>query len=315
MTAPVVLIRHAWADAFAEGLRARRPRLRIVKADEARLAEQLAEADILMAFQFPAEFAAEATKLRWFQSTGAGVDTVLPVAHRLPDMTITNARGIHGDAIADYVFAGITMMKWDFRRIMADQSHHAWNRRPVVPLSALTLGVVGVGAIGEEICRRGKSAGMTVLGYRRTAGAASSHVDEMFTGQGLHAMLPRCDAVVLIVPKTPETAGMIGAHELSLMKRDGILINVARGGIVDEAALAAALRNGEIGGAVLDVFDTEPLPPDSAFWDLPNVIVTPHMSGGTADYVERVLSIFCDNLDRFVAGQKLRNVVDPARGY
>jgi phosphoglycerate dehydrogenase-like enzyme len=303
------------AESYVEGIRARYPGIRTEAADESRLAEQLAVADILLAFEFPAALVSHMGRLRWYQSTGAGVDTVLPVAGRLPNMVITNAKGIHGDVIADYVMACIPAMTWNLRQVFANQSQRKWVRQWLVPLSAMTLGVVGVGAIGAEICRRAKTAGMTVLGYRRNASATSEYVDEMFGGDQLHSMLKRCDAVVLVVPRTAETAGMIGAKELACMKRSAILVNVARGGIVDERALAIALERGDIGGAVIDVFDQEPLPPENPFWSMPNVVVTPHMAGGTADYVDRVLSIFSENFDRFFAGRPLRNLVDPARGY
>lgn len=315
MKAPVVLIRHPSAPEYARIIRQRRPQLRFEIADENRLAEQVARADILLGLRFPSQFVQEAKTIRWFQATGAGVDSVIPVADLLPGMIITNARGIHGDVIADYVLTGITMLKWDIRRIVADQAERQWTNRSVVPLSAMTIGVIGLGSIGGEVCRRAKAAGMAVIGFRRSPSLASDHADEVYAVNRLESELGRCDAVVLTVPKTVETAGMIGAAQFACMKRTAVLLNVSRGDIVREPDLVAALQDGIIGGAMLDVFQREPLPQESPLWSMPNVIVTPHMAGGAADYVERMLAIFFDNLDRFMAGQPLRNLVDPGRGY
>lgn len=310
-----VLIRHPSADEYARILGERHPELCIEIAQEDRLGEQIARADVLLALRFPTQLVEHARGLRWFQATGAGVDSVIPVAAQLPGMAITNARGIHGDVIADYVLTGITMLKWNMRQMLADQAGKRWVGRSVVPLSAMTIGVIGLGAIGSEVCRRAKSAGMTVIGFRKNGSVPAEHVDEVHATNRLHGMLGRCDAIVLAVPRTPQTGGMIGANELASMKRDVVLLNVSRGDIVREEDLIAALRNGTIGGAMLDVFQQEPLPQDNPLWEMPNVIVTPHMAGGAMDYVERVIAIFCDNLDSFRNGRPLRNVIDPKRGY
>lgn len=315
MSTLALLIRHPSQDAYARILAERGLDLRIETADEDRLGEQIARAEVMLALRFPAQLAQHATGLRWLQTTGAGVESVIPVAGQLPGMVITNARGMHGDVIADYVLTGITMLKWNMRQMLADQAGKRWVGRSVVPLSAMTIGVVGLGAVGGEICRRAKSAGMTVLGFRKDGSLPAEHVDAVFSDGRLREMLGRCDAVVLAVPRTPHTGGMIGAGELASMKRDAVLLNVSRGDIVREAELIEALRNGTIGGAMLDVFQQEPLPQDNPLWDMANVIVTPHMAGGATDYIERMLAIFCDNLERFRAGRPLRNLVDPARGY
>lgn len=312
---PVILIRHPSASEYARILRSRYPDFRVEIAQEERLADQLEAADILLALRFPAQMIEHAGRLRWFQATGAGVDSIMAVADRLPGMIITNARGIHGDVIADYVLTGITIMKNDMRQLFADQAERKWSQRSLVPLSAMTLGVVGLGAIGSEICRRAKSAGMTVIGSRRNGSLPSDHVDEVYPADRLPTMLSRCDAVVLAVPKTPETVGMMGAAEFESMKPSAILVNISRGDVVNEPELIAALQSKTIGGAILDVFQHEPLPQESPLWTMPNVMVTPHLAGGAVDYVDRMLSVFCDNLDSFLNGASMRNIVDPNRGY
>jgi phosphoglycerate dehydrogenase-like enzyme len=315
MNTPSILVRHPSASEYARMLRERYPDLCIEIAEEDRLGEQIARADIMLSLRFPAQCVEHAKGLRWFQATGAGVDSAIPVAAYLPGMVITNARGMHGDVIADYVLTGIAMLKWNVRQMFIDQADKRWVGKSVAPLSAMTIGIIGLGAIGGEISRRAKSAGMTVIGFRKNVAAPTEHVDEVYSTDSLREVLGRCDAVVLAVPKTPHTVGMIGLEELASMKRDAVLLNISRGDIIREKELIDALQSGTIGGAMLDVFQQEPLPQDNPLWEMSNVIVTPHMAGGATDYIQRMLAIFCDNLDRFRAGQPLRNVIDPMRGY
>jgi len=179
------------------------------------------------------------------------------------------------------------------------------------------VGIVGMGHIGEEVARLARAFGCRIVATRRsvTAPTSDQHADELLPPSGLPRLLETSDYVVLAVPLTPETRGMIGAAELGMMPPHAVLVNIARGGVVDEAALVDALREHRIAGAALDVFEREPLPAESPLWDLDNVIVSPHISGGTEIYNQRAVDIFADNLRRFLAGEPLHNVVDPARGY
>lgn len=312
-----IVLNHPAAESYAALIAERFPQVRtIVAPDPARLEQHIGEADALLAFRFPVEVFDKAKKLRWFQCTGAGVDSIFPIRDKVGHITVTNGRGIHGDIVADYVMAGATMLHWDFRRLLREQADRKWNPRYVAPLAEKTLGVVGLGSIGATIARRAKSAGMTVVGSKRDVSSPVEGVDRLFPSTALKDLLPVCDFVVLAVPGTAETVGLIGSTEIACMRRDAFLINIARGNVIAEAELIEALKAGTIAGAMLDVFEQEPLPQNSPLWDMPNVIATPHVAGSPSNYTERVFSsILADNIKRFLKGQKLKNVVDLRRGY
>lgn len=311
-----VLVYHPAADEYAALIRRRFPDLRVLSTkDAAALDYHLAEADVLLARRFPVEVFDKARRLRWFQCSSAGVDSILPIRDRIGDLIVTNARGMHGEIIADFVMAGMTMMHWDFPQFMREQSRKEWHPREVAPLAERTLGVVGLGSIGVAVARRGKSVGMTVVGSKRDVSEPIAGVDKLFPPNGLAELLHLSDFVVLAVPHIPETTRLIGCEQLRLMRRTAFLVNIARGSVVAENELIEALRAGTIAGALLDVFEREPLPANSALWMMPNVIVTPHIAGNPADYTSRLFEIFSDNLQRFLAKNPLRNVVDLRRGY
>ena len=313
-----LLITHPSADEYAALVREHFPEVRVIaETNPAGLEECIAEADALLGFHFPVEHLHRAVRLRWFQSTGAGVDSIIPVRERVGHITVTNVRGIQGDLIADYVMGGVTLLHWDFRQLLRAHRERSWATRTVAPLADLTLGVIGLGAVGMTIARRAKSAGMTVLGSKQNIAVPVDSVDRVF-GSGrseVTALLAASDFVVLAVPSTKETVGLIGARELAAMRRTAFLINVARGNVVVETELVEALRSGAIAGAMLDVFEREPLPPDSALWDLPKVIVTPHMSGVPSAYVKRAFGVIAENIRRFLNKEPLTNVVSLDRGY
>lgn len=314
---PKVFVYHARAQAYRRLIAARFPDVTVACGhDEASLARHFPDAEIVIAATFPAPALSLAERLSWIQCTNAGVDFLIPVRRRIraKGITVTNASGIHGDVMADYVMAALVMLQWNFRRIFEDQAARRWKPREFEPLAEKTVGVVGLGAIGGDVARRAKAAGMTVLGVRRRPGRVEG-VDRVFSAGALARMLPLCDFVVLAVPSTPQTRAMIGRAELAAMKRSAFLVNVARGGVVDERALVDALRRRRIAGACLDVFAEEPLPAKSPLWDLDGVIVTPHISGNPARYPERAFEIFAENLERWRAGRPLVNAVDLGRGY
>ncbi|MFB6418791.1 D-2-hydroxyacid dehydrogenase [Bradyrhizobium tunisiense] len=304
------------AGDHAAMIRKRFPCVRVLTVeDAASLDKHVAEADVLLAHSFPVEAFDKARRLRWFQCGSAGVDSVMPIRNRIGDLIVTNARGMHGEVIADFVVAGMTMMHWDFPRFMREQSRKEWRPRSVAPLAERTLGVLGLGSIGAAIARRAKSAGMRVIGSKRDVAEPIAGVDRLFPPEGLAELLQLSDFVVLAVPHVPETARLIGREQLQLMRRTAFLINIARGSVVAESDLIEAIQEGAIAGALLDVFEREPLPADSPLWTLPNVIVTPHVAGWLSDYNARVFEIFSDNLQRFLEKKPLCNVVNLKRGY
>ncbi len=282
----------------------------------------MAEAEVLLTTPVvPPDLVELAPRLRWLQLTSAGADRLAENPVFGSGVTITTASGIHGIPIGEYVLGAMLALAKGFPRAMTAQRERAWRQYLPDELHGRTVGIVGLGAIGREVARLAKAFGMRVLACRRSCSypqerlAEVPGVDLLLPVSELRRLLAEADYVVLAVPLTPETRGLIGREELAAMKTGACLVNVARGPVVDEDALLEALRSGHLGGAVLDVFREEPLPSESGLWDLPNVILTPHIAGGTPRYVERAVDLFCDNLRRYVAGQPLRNVVDPRRGY
>ena len=282
--------------------------------DDATLDRHIGDAETLIAWKFPLEALERARALRWIQITSAGAEHLLPARVRLTNIAVTNTRGIHVDLMADYAFAVMVALNMHFPRFFADQQVGRWEQRLSVPLAGRTLGVIGAGAIGGEIARRGAAFGMHVLAVKRTPAPVEGAAEVVAPDQ-LHRVLGRSDFVVLVVPQTAATRGMIGDAELRAMKSTAYLVNIARGNVVDEAALVHALRKQWIAGAALDVFEEEPLPSASPLWSLPNVMVTPHVAGEPADYARRVAEVFVDNLLRLRRGEPFRNVIDFDRGY
>jgi len=263
-----------------------------------------------------------ARDLRWMHSSGAGVDTVLfPDLVRSP-VVLTNSRGIYDRAMAEYVLGLMLAFAKQLPQTLDLQRRREWRHRETERLDGRTAVIVGAGSIGREIARLLRAAGMRVLGIARrprpVPPRASSSEDpfERVTGvDDLHGILPEADFVVLVLPSTPETRGLFGAQALARMKRTARLINVGRGAVVDEAALLDALRERRVAGAALDVFADEPLPSEHPFWDLPGVIVSPHMSGDFVGWQTAVSALFVENFERWLAGRPLLNVVDKERGY
>jgi phosphoglycerate dehydrogenase-like enzyme len=258
-----------------------------------------------------------APNLKWIQLTSAGADRLLNSGFIEAGITVTTVSGLHATPIGEYVLAAMLMFAKGAPRFMRAQTRHEWVRYLPTELRGKTVGIVGMGNIGAEVARLSRAFGCRVLATRRSAvdGATSEHADELLPAHELHRLLGESDYVALCVPLTPETRGMIGEPELRAMKDTAVLVNIARGPVTVETDLVRALQEGWIAGAALDVFDSEPLPEDSPFWDMENVIVSPHISGGTEIYNRRAVEIFTENLRHYLAGEPLRNVVDPARGY
>jgi phosphoglycerate dehydrogenase-like enzyme len=282
------------------------------------------EADVLCTF-FPSPDTLDLLpNLRWIALPSAGADHVLRAGLVRPGGPIvTTANGVHSVPIGEFVFSMLLawLRHWpqivEFQRTSTWPPRPAWRQLTGRELYGNTLLVVGLGAIGRYVARLGRGFGMHVIATRRTAqpGATDPDANELLPMSRLHDALSQADFVVVSVPATPETYHLIGAAELRAMKPSAFLVNIARGTIIDEPALIEALRAGEIGGAGLDVVEHEPLAPDSPLWTMPNVIISPHISGSTDQYSRRFTDLFLDNLARYRTGQPMRNVVDPTRGY
>lgn len=268
---------------------------------------------------FPHHLLAEAPNLRWFQQWGAGADWLLryPQVAEL-DFVLTNASGVHAVPISEHIMAFLLSFARGFHRAMRAQIGRTWqrgSREAVFELAGKTMVLIGVGAIGARTALLASALGMRVLGVRRDPTIDAPGVEVMYGGDQLLDVLPEADFVVLTVPLTDETRGMIGEPELQAMKPSAYIVNIGRGGTIQEQALIEALRQGWIAGAGLDVFEAEPLPEDSPLWAMDNVIVTGHYAGLTPRYDERAMAIFMDNLKRYRAGKPLCNIVDKRLGY
>lgn len=279
----------------------------------------LTEADVLVAFGngIGEETLDEAPRLKWIHVMSAGLET-LPFP-KLQDrgILLTNVRGIHAIPMAEYTFAAMLHISRRMGELAQAQREKRWAKRlRVTELWDKTLGIVGVGAIGREIARRAKVFGMYTLGVN-TDGRSVEGVDETWATHDLKKVLARCDFVVVAVPLISSTRRLIDREAIASMKETAYLINVARGPVVDEAALAEALEQKRIAGAVLDVFDEEPLPEDHPFWTMDNVMVTPHISGLSPMYMTRGVDLFIENLSYYTRGEieKMQNVIDVTRQY
>ena len=266
---------------------------------------------------FRQEHLPQARNLQWIQNSGAGVDRLLTPELIASDVIVTNAQSLHATQISEHVLAMMLAFARDFRQIFSAQREHVW-RPPVFHpfcLEGQTLGVVGVGGIGAALARKAHHLGMRVIGLRRRTNEPPSYLDELIGPDGLHDLLQRSDHVAVCCPLTPETRGMIGTTELQMMKSTAYIYNIGRGRIIQAAPLLQALKEGWIAGAGLDVTDPEPLPPDSELWDMPNVIVTQHTSGTAPHNDDNFYDLLQQNLQRFLDGEQLLNVVDKKAGY
>jgi phosphoglycerate dehydrogenase-like enzyme len=255
-------------------------------------------------------------KLRWMHSVSVGVESVLTPCVRLRGLTITNGRGVFDEPIAEYVMTMILAVCRRLPQLVELQRERIWQPLEAQEVGETTIGLVGLGGIGREVARLVKPFGPRVVAIRRTPGADPADGVEVLGGlESLPELLAVSDFVVLALPLTVETVGLINDEALYKVKPGSWIINVARGGLVDEMAMLRALRSGPLGGAVLDAFREEPLPETSPFYRLSNCIVTPHTSWSSAAVLRRTLDVFCENLRRYRAGEPLRHIVDQTAGY
>lgn len=292
------------------------PRVRVTGVDRRRGIELAPSAEIMLGWSVPEEAVRRAPQLRWIHSTGAGVDALLFPEIMSREITLTTSSGIHR-SVVEHVFAVMLVLTRRLHLALRDQLQRKWDRHRASggeDLHGKTLGVLGMGTIGTEIAQKARAFGMHVIGMRRTASPVPG-VDEVVGSDGLHAVLRASDAVVVALPLTVHTKGLIGEEAFRTMKPSAFFINIGRGPIVQEQALISALRERRIAGAALDVFEREPLPADSPLYEFENVIITPHVSGTTPAYMDRAVPLFCENLHRYLRGEPLRNLVDKELGY
>lgn len=293
----------------------------LVSSDAKSCEERWPEVEILLSFdgrELTPQFLEKATNLRWVQAFVAGID-MLPLQElKQRGIMMTNVSGVHKVSMAEQAFAYMLAFVRLLPRFVRAQDKHDWARPKgffaFEQLAGKTLGVVGTGSIGKEVARLGQAFGMTTVGVN-TSGGPVEHFDEMYPTTELKVALAKADFVVLLVPLTKETEGLMGAEELATLKSSAYLINLARGPVVDEQALIATLRAQKFAGAGLDVFAEEPLSAESPLWELPNVIITPHIGGWSADYKDRCLKVFSDNLGLFLGGRSFVTPVDLDKGY
>lgn len=258
---------------------------------------------------------AAAPALLWQHTPSAGVDHIITLSFLERNIILTNGAGVHAIPIAEFVLAFMLYHSKHLRRLQGLQAERHWDTGlELQELMDATVLIIGAGGIGQEIAKRATAFGMRVWGSRRSP-QPLAEFERVVGTQEWRSLLPKADYVVIATPLTPETKGMVDAAALRSMSASAYLINIARGAVVEEAALLTALGEGWIAGAGIDTFDTEPLPPDSPFWSLPNVFVTPHCSANSPQTQPRSVQLFLENLQRYQAGMPLRNVVDKKAGY
>jgi phosphoglycerate dehydrogenase-like enzyme len=278
-----------------------------------------ATADVFFDFDWyePATMPERCPQLRWIQATSAGIGGFM---HRTgldaSDLTVTTAAGIHAIPLAEFAVMGALHFVKGVPMLRERQRTHHWELYATRQLAGLRALVVGLGGIGRKAAQSFAALGLDVWGLGRDGKDYEvPAVSRVIYRADLNKALPQIDVLVLACPLTPDTEGMIGAEQIGLLKPDAVVVNVARGPVIDQAALTAALRGGRIAGACLDVFAVEPLPPDDPLWDLDNVILSPHSASTVATENAALVDLFLDNLERLADGSPLRNLYDPGRGY
>ncbi len=332
-----VLVAMPFTDAQLDKLRAVSPRFHVERRPgtwEKPVADLL-DPNVDILYTSNARFSlSQVPHLRWVQLHSAGIEHIVDSELWRSDIPVTNVSGIHAVPIAQYVWAQIlafahrvpTMLRFQEKH---EWAHNRWDNFAPRDIRGQTIALVGYGAIGREVARLAQAFGTRVLATKRAVGDQlyrgwrmpgvgdndGSVPERYYPPEALHEMLAAADYVVVSAPLTPSTRHLIGAAELAAMKPSAFLVNIARGGLIDQAALIEALRNGKIAGAGLDVFDPEPLPADSPLWGMENVVISPHVSGFTLHYDDWATDLFAENLRRFLADEPLINLVDRREGY
>jgi len=281
-----------------------------------------AEADVIFNWSCSGELLREVFRLcprvRWVHTRSAGLDGLLFPELVKSAAPLTNGTGVFGESLGEFALAGILFFAKDLRRMIRNQAAGRWEPFDVAEIARQTVGIVGYGDIGRAVASRARAMGMRVLAVKRhapPAGAKDAYADRIYTPEHMREMIALSDYIVAAAPLTAETRGLIGEPEFAVMKEQAVVINLGRGPVIDEAAMVRALSEHLIRGAVLDVFDAEPLPEGHPFYRLDNVLLSPHTADHTADWLDRAMQFFLDNFARFHKGQPLQNLVDKKLGY
>lgn len=286
----------------------------VVVTTKDRLAGELADAEIFFGFHTPEVFR-HASSLRWIQTTSAGLDKILKPELVERGLLVTNASGVHAPSVVEVAWALTLAVARGIPDYVRQQQQHLWKWAPLHDLKDATAGVIGLGGIGRRYANVAAAFGMRVRAVDLHQPPQPAEVESLWGIERLDELLALSDVVLVSCPYTPQTHYLIEERRLACMKPTAILINIARGGIVQETALAAALRAGRIAGAGLDVCETEPLPADSPLWDVPNLLITAHCAGLSSRRMHRLAEFFCQNLRRYRSQEPLLNLVDQTRGY
>jgi phosphoglycerate dehydrogenase-like enzyme len=317
MNKPRILVLAWLPDGLLPQLAARFPQFEWTDARAAEAFETYLSSAAIAYGLPPLDRLAQAAELRWIQLISAGVPQDLCPIALVRGLTVTNLAGLYGSTIAEHAFALLTFLARNLHTAFRNQLQGKWDRdvqRQILDLHGRTLAIVGLGNIGQAIARLGRAYGLRVVGCRRTA-APTPHVDQVYPLADLHAMLAEADFVAVAAPLTARTEGMLGAAAFAAMKPGVIYVNISRGGIAHEAALLAALRSGHVAAAGLDAYAVEPLPADHPFWSMPQVLLSPHVSGETINNSARPAERFARNLAARAAGWPLEGLVDLQQGY
>jgi phosphoglycerate dehydrogenase-like enzyme len=312
MAIQVLILFHDAQD-YCDRLSRRFPAVKFHAAHAAHEAERvIADVDVIMGLghHIPPPLIAKAEKLKWVQALTTGTETLTAPGVLPPHVVLTSTRGVHGPQMSELAFLNMIALNRDFRRMQRNQAEGRWDQWNQPILEDKTVVIVGLGLLAEHLAERCKLFGMQVIGVSdgRTKGP---HFDEVHPRKALVTLASRADFLMLLVPYSPATHHLIGRNVIAAMKPTAFLINLARGGVLDEAALIEHLQSGKIAGAALDVFATQPLPPDNPLWRMPNVIITPNVGGRSDKFVPQTLAVIEPNVAAFIEGRMkdMRNVI------
>ena len=255
--------------------------------------------------------------LQWTHSLWVGIDKLLTPEFKASPIPLTNARGAYSKSLAEFCILGILFQAKNVRRLLRQEAAAHWEKFDSTEIHGQTIGIIGYGDIGQEIGKRAHGMGLKVHAVRRNAAQSAGDpiLEKVYGPDQMHEMLGICDYIALALPQTPGTVGVVGAKEFAAMKRTAVVLNVGRGTAINEADLVAALQNGTIAGASLDVFENEPLPKESPLWAMDNCFISPHTADNTHTWLDDSTKIFIENFKRYEAGEALRNIVDKQAGY
>lgn len=304
----------AYLAAVAEAGLSGRVEIETLLRKELPSAAQRQGVEAMLALAAPAGLLPTMAKLRWIQGLTAGIEGWLALPDLPPGLTLTSARGTHRESMPENILGALFHIAKPYAAIVDDNRRATWTRRMAMPLNGKTLGILGLGAIGQDLAHMAAAIGMRVVGTRRTPGDLPG-VAQVYPSERTAEVLAQSDFVLLLLPSTPATDNSVDAAMLAQMKKGAWLLNFGRGALIVDADLVAAVTSGHLGGAILDVFRTEPLPSDHPFWATEGITVLPHIGGGHPDRDRTVAKLFVDNLARFLDGKQLREVVDRQAGY